>query len=125
MLCAQVWVGPKQSRHHWSVSTHSGSAVRLRTPMSAFCPRHPIALASYRLDCIEAQLHTQASDKDFDGVRLAIKILRIDVIENLGARDNFAGAMHEDMQEPPLRRGEIYSLATPCDDAASRVECER
>src|SRR5690349_14833844 len=47
------------------------------------------------LNDVDAELFTNASDEHFDGVRIAIEILIVQMLDQFGTRDHAAGVMHQ------------------------------
>src|SRR5262249_20182857 len=84
-----------------------------------------VAEAPYRLDHVDAELLANPSDEDLDGVGVAIKILIVKVLDQLGARHHAAGVMHEIGEQPIFVRGELDRIAVYRDAAGARIEPHR
>ena len=56
---------------------------------------HAIAHAADGLQHIDAELLAQAADEDLDGVRVAVEILVVEMLDQLGARNDLALVVHE------------------------------
>src|SRR5262249_10469437 len=84
----------------------SAAALLRIIPYGAVPLRHAIALAANGLDRLSAELQAQAPDEDFDGIGVAIEILRVDVLDDLASSDDLAGAVHQELQQPLLERGQ-------------------
>src|SRR5262245_41866673 len=65
-----------------------------------------IAQTANGLDQIDAELLSQAPDKNLDGVGIAVEVLIVEMLNEFGARDDAAHVMHQIGEEPILVRGE-------------------
>src|ERR1700752_4399909 len=66
-----------------------------------------VAEAAHGLDHVDAELAADAADEDLDRVGVAVEILVVEVLAQLGARDHAAGMMHEIGEQPVFVRGEL------------------
>jgi hypothetical protein len=57
-------------------------------------------------DALGTQFAAQSAHKDFDRVGVAVKVLRVQVFDQLGARDNLAHPMHQIGQQAVFVGGE-------------------
>src|SRR5215510_3868287 len=73
--------------------------------------REPVAQAANGLDHIGRDLFAQPSDEDLDGIRVAVEILLIKMLDELGARDDAVVVMHEVGEQPVFMRRELDRLA--------------
>src|SRR4051812_24383380 len=55
----------------------------------------PIAHAAHRLDQVDAELLAQPADEHLDGVGVAVEVLIIEMLGQLGARHDLAGMVHQ------------------------------
>ena len=69
-----------------------------------------VAEAARGLDDVDAELLAQPADEDFDRVGIAVEVLLVEMLDDLGARDDAAGVMHQIGQEPVLVAGELDRL---------------
>src|SRR5262249_27005942 len=74
-----------------------------------------IAQAAHRLDHVDTELLANAADEDFDRVRVAVEILVVEMLDQLGARYHAAGVMHQIGQQAVLVRGELDRVAVDRD----------
>src|ERR1700722_1040417 len=84
-----------------------------------------IAEPAHGLDHVDAELLADAADEDLDGVRVAVEILVIEMLDQLGARDDAAGVVHQVGEQAVLVRGELDRSAVDGDAAGARVEPHR
>src|SRR5438876_11870886 len=66
----------------------------------------PVAEAAYGFDEADPELAAQPADEDLDGVRIALEALVVDVLGELGARDDLVLMVGEIFQHPEFLRGE-------------------
>src|SRR5579864_6140664 len=69
--------------------------------------REQVAEAAHGLDDLDPELLADAADKNLDGVGIAIEILIVEVLDQLGARHYPAGMVHQVGQQAVLVRGEL------------------
>jgi len=62
--------------------------------LGTFCDA-AVAEAADRGDHIRAELLADARDEDFDRVRIAVEILIVDMLDELGPADHLALVVHE------------------------------
>src|SRR5712672_508352 len=84
--------------------------------------REQIAEAAHGLDHVDAELLADAADEDLDRVGVPVEILVVQVLDQLRARDDPAGVMHEISQQPVFVRGELDRIAIDADAAGAGVE---
>src|SRR5690348_11707018 len=72
---------------------------------------HAISHAADGPQHVDAELLAQTADEHLDGVRIAIEILVIKMLDELGARNDLALVMHEIGEEPEFERGELDGVA--------------
>src|SRR6266436_4861348 len=73
--------------------------------------REQIAEPTHGLDDVDAQLLADAADEYLDGVGVAIEVLVVEMLDQLGTRDHAAGMMHQVGQQPILVAGELDRVA--------------
>src|SRR5215470_13205662 len=73
--------------------------------------REPVAEAADGLDHVRGDLLPKPADKHLDGVGISIKILFIEMLDQLGARDYPLVVVHEIGKQAVLVRGELDRLA--------------
>src|SRR5690606_27084675 len=61
-------------------------------------------------DDVGTQLLADAGDEDFDGVRIAVEILVVDVLDQLGAADHLALVVHQVAEQLVFLRGQLDRL---------------
>jgi hypothetical protein len=84
-----------------------------------------IAEPAHRLNDVDAELAPQATDEHLDRVRVAVEVLVVEVVDDLAARDDAAGVVHEIGEQPVLVRGQLDVVAVDRDAARARVELHR
>ena len=70
------------------------------------------------------ELLADARHEHFDGVGIAVEILVVDMLDELGPADHLALVVHEVGQELVFLRGELHRLAGLGDLARARVEAD-
>src|SRR6516225_12124425 len=55
----------------------------------------PITQSTYSFDSRSSEFPPQSCDEDFDGVRIAIESLRVDVLRQLALRNHSSRVMHQ------------------------------
>ena len=81
-----------------------------------------IAKSAHGLDDVDAELLADAADEDFDGVGIAIEVLVVEMLDQLGARHHAAGMVHEIREQTIFVRGELDRVAVDGDAAGAGVE---
>src|SRR5258708_4474386 len=66
-----------------------------------------IAETADGLDHVDAELLADAADEHLDGVGVAVEILVVEMLDQLGTRDHAAGVVHQVGEQPILVRGEL------------------
>ena len=74
---------------------------------------------------IDTELLADAADEDLDGVGVAVEILVVEMLDQLGARHHAAGMVHQIGQQPVFVRGELDRIAVDRDPAGAGVEPHR
>src|SRR5690606_22394022 len=77
-----------------AVSLHSSSGVQA------------VAQPAYSFNAAGGQFLAQAAHKDLDGVGVSLAVVRVQVLGQLGAREHFSGALHEQGQDLELVAGQ-------------------
>src|SRR5215469_8475596 len=70
-----------------------------------------IAKATHRLNQIGVQLSAQPSDEDLDCIRVAVEILIVKMLDQLGARHHPTPVMGEISKQAVFERGKLYRIA--------------
>ncbi len=94
------------------------------SPDCRSAPRH-VAEAAHRLDQIAAELAPDAPDKHLDRIGIAIEILIVEMLDQLGAGDDAALVVHEIGEEPILVRGQLHGRSIGDDTPGAGVERDR
>ena len=81
-----------------------------------------VAEATNGGDDIGAQLLADARDKDLDRIGIAVKILIVDMFDQLGAADHLALVMEQVGQQLVFLRGQLDRLAIERDPARTGIE---
>src|SRR5579862_6157803 len=55
----------------------------------------PVAEPAHRLDDVDRQFLAQPPDEHLDGVGVAVEVLVVEVLDQLGARDDAIAVMHQ------------------------------
>src|SRR4029078_2433878 len=76
------------------------SASELARMSTRVWRREQISQAPYRLDDIHAEFLATAAAKHFNGIRVAIKILVVEMFDQFRARHNATGMMHQIRKQP-------------------------
>src|SRR5690606_4742497 len=76
-------------------------------------------------DHVGTQLLADASDENLDRVRIAVEVLVVDVLDQLGAADHLALVVHEVAEELVLLRCQLDRFSIQGDAARARVEPDR
>ena len=84
-----------------------------------------IAETAHRLNHIDAELFAQAADKDLDRIGVAVEILIVEMLDDLGARNHAAGMVHQIGEQAVFVRGEFDRRAVDDDASGFRVEAHR
>src|SRR5258705_4941098 len=87
--------------------------------------REKISKPANRLDDVDPELLADAADEDLDRIRIAIEILVVEVLDELGARDHPTGMMHQIGEQAILVRGQLHRVAVHADPAGTGVEPHR
>src|SRR5690606_1029953 len=76
-------------------------------------------------DHVSTQLLADAGDEDLDGVRIAVEVLVVDVLDQFGAADHLALVVHQVAEQLVFLRGQLARLAVGCAAAVACVELHR
>ena len=87
--------------------------------------RQQITEPSHRLNDIHAELLADAPDEDLNRIRIAIKILIVEMFDQFGARHDPTGVMHEIGQQPVFVRGKLHRIAVDRNPAGAGIEPDR
>src|SRR5262249_16871312 len=78
-----------------------------------------VAEAAHRLDHVDAELLADTADEHLDRVRVAIEVLIVEVLDQLGARHHPAGVVHQIGEQPILVRCELDGRSIDGDAAGA------
>src|SRR3954462_12814639 len=70
-----------------------------------------VAEAPHGLDYVDVKLSANATDKDLDGVGIAVEVLIIEILDQFAARNHATGMMHEIREQPILVRRKLHGIA--------------
>src|SRR6476469_7738394 len=84
--------------------------------------RQPVAQAADGLDHVRRDLLAQPADEHLDGIGIAVEVLLVQMLDELGARHHALVVMHEIGEQPVLVGGELDRLATESDARRLSVE---
>src|SRR6476659_4102534 len=73
--------------------------------------REPVAQAADGLDHVGRNLLAQPADEHLDGIAVAVEVLLVKVLDQLGAGDHALVVMHQVGEQAILVRGELDRLA--------------
>src|ERR1700761_5922434 len=108
---------------------NSRTASELRRMPRSLCPRggwrQQISEASDGLDDVDIQFFADAADEHLDGVGVAVEVLVVEMLDELGTRHHTAGVMHQIGEQAIFVRGHLYGVAGDADLAGAGVERDR
>src|ERR1700674_1161022 len=81
--------------------------------------------ATHGLDHVVAELLAQAANEHLDGIGIAVEVLIVEMLDELGARHHAADVVHQIGEQPVLVRGEPHRIAVDRDAARAGVEEKR
>src|ERR1051325_10840874 len=87
--------------------------------------REAVAEPADSLDEILGELLAQTPDEHLDGVGVAVEILLVEMLDELGAGDDPALVQHEISKHAVFVRGELHRLAVDGDARGLGVKAER
>ena len=91
------------------VQSTAPSRTRLRSDSGlVMVTRNAIAEAADRLDDRGAQLAPQPRDEHLDGVRVAVEILRVDVLGQLALRHDAVAVVHQVREHAELVARQLH-----------------
>src|SRR5436190_20565759 len=77
--------------------------------------RQEIAEPAHGLDDVDLELLANAPDEHLDGVGVAVEILVVEMLDELGARHHAADVMHQVFEQIVLVRGQLDRVAADAD----------
>src|SRR5689334_890547 len=98
----------RTSRTHAAAVANSRNASEL---VFIALLREPVAQPTYGLDHVGRDLLAQTADEHLDGVAVAVEVLLVEVLDQLGARHHALVVMHQVGEQAVLVRGELDRLA--------------
>ena len=84
-----------------------------------------VAESPHGLDDFHAELLAQPADENLDRVGIAVEILIVEMLDQLGARHHPALMMHQIGEQPIFVRGQLDRVAVDHDAAGPRIETNR
>src|SRR5262249_31773518 len=84
-----------------------------------------IAEPTHGLNHVDPKLLADAADEDLYRVAVAVEILVVEVLDQLGARSHAGAVMHEIGQQSVFVRGELDRIALDRDSAGAGIETHR
>src|SRR4029079_15348539 len=84
-----------------------------------------ISHAADGMEDVDAEFLAQPPDKHFDGVRAAVEILVVEMLDQFGARHDLALVVHQLGEQAKLERGQLDGIAIDRDAGALGVEQQR
>src|SRR5579871_4915309 len=89
----------------------SRTASELRRMPRSLCARggwrQQISETAHGLDDVDVELLADTSHEHLDGVGVAVKILVVEMLDELGARHHAAGVVHQILQQAIFVRGHL------------------
>src|SRR5262245_39881619 len=92
-----------------SITTVQAAAEKNRRRASELArigQREQVAEAPHRLYHVDPELFANPSDEDLDRVRVAVEILIVEMLDELSARHDTAGVMHQIGEQSVFMRGQ-------------------
>src|SRR5271166_1306941 len=86
---------------------------------------HGVAEAARGPDDVDAELLAQSPDEHLDGVRVAVEVLLVKMLDDLAARDDPPSVVHEIGQQAILVAGELDRLAVDRHPPGAGVQPDR
>src|SRR5262245_47537624 len=77
------------------------------------------------VDHIDTEFLAQTSDEDFDGVRVAVEILIVEMLDQIRARHHLPLMVREKRQQPIFGRGQLDRIPADRHARTSRVDAQR
>src|ERR1700676_2774525 len=84
--------------------------------------REQIAEAADGLDDVDPELLADTADEDLDRVGVAVEILVVEMLDQLGARHHAAGMVHQIGEQPILVRGHLDRIAGYADPTGAGIQ---
>jgi hypothetical protein len=84
-----------------------------------------IAEPAHRFDAVSADLLAQPADEHLDGVRIAVEILIVEVLDQFGATDHPAMMHHQIVQQTVFERGQAQRLAIDAGPRRAGIKPQR
>src|SRR5271168_2353502 len=87
--------------------------------------REQITETAHRLDHIDAELLADAADEDLDRIGVAVEVLVVEMLDELGPRHHAAGMVHQVGQQPVFVRGKLDGVSIYRNAPSAGVETDR
>src|ERR1039457_7088928 len=84
-----------------------------------------IAETAHGLDDLDPKFLADAADEHFDGVAVAVEILVVEMLDQLGARHHAPAVVHQIGEQPVFVAGELDRITVNRDAAGARIEAHR
>src|SRR5580693_5991599 len=81
-----------------------------------------IAQTADGLNHVDTELLADAADEHLDGIGVAVEILVVEMLDQLGARDHASGVVHQIGEQAVFVGGELDRVAVDGDPAAAGIE---
>ena len=111
------------------VNASSSDGAHHQSGFASARDRETIAATAYGFDRLEravgVEFLAQATDEHFEDVRIAVEVLLINMLGQIGFRDQFARMHHQILQHLVFVAGQIDVLAADSDGLRGEVECDR
>jgi hypothetical protein len=98
---------------------------RLGAFISRFQHRQYIAKPAHGLDHFNSEFLAQTTDENLDCIGIAVKILLVEMLDDLAARHDPPGMVHQVRQQPVLVRGKLDRAPIDGDPAHACIEVHR
>src|SRR6516165_191457 len=84
-----------------------------------------ITEAAHGLDDLNAQLLADTADEHLNGIGIAVEVLVVEMLYQLGTRHHASGMVHQVRQQPVLMGGELDRSAAHRDSPGTAVKAHR
>src|SRR6266550_4527565 len=81
-----------------------------------------ISESAHGLDYVNAKFFADAPDKDLDGVRIAVEILIVKMLDQLGARDHAASMVHQIGEQAVFVARKFDRIAVDANASVARIQ---
>src|SRR6478735_1285767 len=113
----------------WRACNESARRATDTAGLLAARDSEPITAATDRLDGFQlafgVELLPEATDEDFQDIGVAVEILLVDVLGEIGLRDELAGMQHEVLEHLVLVARQVHARAVDADRLCGQVQADR